>query len=95
MHPARIAFAIMALVVALIHSGCARSYHAYPCGEVPYCYCPPNPLPYRQYCNCPTCIACQYLQTHGHGLIADEAGSSVEAPTPPESAGEQDGHETE
>ena len=90
MHGARIAFAILALAVALIHSGCARSYHAYPCGKVPYCYCPPTPLPYRHYCACPTCIAAQYLERHGYGVPADVAGSDIEAPAPPAPAEDED-----
>jgi hypothetical protein len=40
----------------LLAGGCASAYHAYPCGSVPYCYCPPAPLPYASYCGCPTLL---------------------------------------
>jgi len=53
------------LAVSLLGScfffGCASSYHAYPCGKVPYCYCPPSPLPHTDYNACPTCLASKYL----------------------------------
>jgi len=41
----------------LVTGGCASAYHAHPCGCVPYCYCPPAPLPYASYCGCPTPLA--------------------------------------
>jgi hypothetical protein len=34
--------------------GCAPAYHAYPCGCVPYGYCQEPPLPFTNYCGCPT-----------------------------------------
>jgi len=38
--------------------GCAAAYRCYPCGCVPYQYCPDPPLPYTAYsaCHCPTPI---------------------------------------
>lgn len=43
--------------VALAASGCAAAYHDYPCGCIPYAYCPPPPLAYGPYEACPTPIA--------------------------------------
>lgn len=41
--------------------GCAAAYHDYPCGAVPLDYCPPMPLPYAGFDNCPTPIAREYF----------------------------------
>ena len=41
--------------------GCAAAYHDYPCGVVPLDYCPPAPLPYTGFSNCPTPIAQEYV----------------------------------
>lgn len=41
-------------------SGCAQAYQSYPCGCIPYGYCPDRPLPYRTYSGCPTPIASSY-----------------------------------
>ncbi len=57
--------------------GCAPSYHDYPCGCVPYDYCVPAPLPFREFsdCDCPTPIASQYQASRKH---------PVTLPLPPE-----------
>ncbi len=44
--------------------GCASAYHAYPCGCVPYGYCPGPPLPFTNYCGCPTPQAAKYRSAH-------------------------------
>lgn len=41
-------------VILLAAAGCAPAYHAYPCGCVPYGYCPEPPLPFTDYCGRPT-----------------------------------------
>ena len=35
--------------------------HDCDCGRVPYDYCPPTPLPYQGFCECPTPVAAEYL----------------------------------
>jgi hypothetical protein len=42
--------------------GCARAYHAYPCGCVPYGYCAEPPLPHVMYCGCCTAVAARVPQ---------------------------------
>ncbi len=49
---------IFVLATAL---GCAAAYHDYPCGSVPYGYCPSPPLPYAGYDACLTPVAVEYL----------------------------------
>ena len=44
----------LGMVLLSITAGCAPAYHAYPCGGVPYGYCPESPLPFTNYCGCPT-----------------------------------------
>lgn len=62
---------MLLLAVPLVLPGCAAAYHDYPCGCVPYAYCPPPPLPYVTYshCGCPTPIA---AQRHQGGSAAAE-----------------------
>lgn len=64
-----------ALVTLIL--GCAPSYHDYPCGCVPYGYCAPAPLPFREFddCCCPTPIAAEYQAT---------AKAPVTLPMPPD-----------
>ncbi|MHB8860855.1 MAG: hypothetical protein ACYC6N_00515 [Pirellulaceae bacterium] len=52
------------LAVALLAAatGCAPAYHAYPCGCVPYGYCPEPPPPFTNYCGCPTPWAAKFHQ---------------------------------
>lgn len=45
------------LGVSVLLGGCAHAYHEYPCGCIPYDYCPEPPLPYTAYGECPTPIA--------------------------------------
>jgi outer membrane protein TolC len=62
-------------------------------GHVPSCYCPPTPLPYRQYCACPTCIAAEYLERHGYGVPANDAGVDSDPLMPPEPTAGEDSPE--
>ena len=55
-----LAWALLAMTCVTM-SGCIRSYRAYPCGQVPYDYCPPQALPYTNYSACPTPIAASYF----------------------------------
>jgi hypothetical protein len=57
MIPARKLVGWCGVVLLVVSSGCARAYHAYPCGCVPYDYCPPPPLAYAPYDACPTPVA--------------------------------------
>ena len=51
----------LASILLIVSSGCAGAYRDYPKGCVPYGYCPQPPLPYVEYCGCPTPIAERYL----------------------------------
>lgn len=51
----------LGLILLVSLSGCAQAYQSYPCGCIPYGYCPDRPLPYRTYSGCPTPIASTYL----------------------------------
>ena len=51
-------FGVLLLAVAC---GCSAAYHDYPCGCVPYGYCPLPPLPYAAYETCHTPVAACYL----------------------------------
>jgi len=50
----------LAAGMLLAAAGCAPAYYAYPCGCVPYDYCPDPPLPYGTYCGCPTPWAAKF-----------------------------------
>lgn len=52
----------LAAALLLAASGCAAAYHAYPCGCVPYGYCPDPPLPYTAYCGCATHGTCSFAR---------------------------------
>jgi hypothetical protein len=49
-------------IVVLVSPGCARQYRWYrsACECVPYDYCPEAPLPFTNYCGCPTPTAIRY-----------------------------------
>ena len=54
----------LAVVLLSATAGCAPAYHAYPCGCVPYGYCPEPPLPFINYCGCPTPQAAKFGGEH-------------------------------
>lgn len=60
----------------VISGGCAAAYHDYPCGCIPYGYCPPPPLAYTVYNACPTPIARCYL--------ADDVSARADLAMPPD-----------
>lgn len=73
--------------ILLAAAGCAPGYHAYPCGCVPYGYCPEPPLPFTNYCGCPTPWAAKfYPEQPGEADLPEELGG-VERFSP--SAGQQ------
>jgi hypothetical protein len=55
---------LLLAVVLPAAGGGAPAYHAYPCGCVPYGYCPEPPLPYTRYCGCPTPWAAKLRGEH-------------------------------
>ena len=54
------------LLPLVISCGCSAAYHDYPCGCVPYRYCPPPPMRYAAYDACPTPLAACYLENATH-----------------------------
>ena len=50
----------LGLILLASLSGCASAYDSYPCGAIPYGYCPDPPLPYSTYSGCPTPVASSY-----------------------------------
>jgi hypothetical protein len=57
-------WSLSAAILLCVTMGCASAYHAYPCGCVPYGYCPEPPLPFMNYCGCPTPQAAKYRCQH-------------------------------
>ncbi|MFV2069728.1 MAG: hypothetical protein ACC645_22410 [Pirellulales bacterium] len=53
-------------------TGCAQAYRDYPCGDVPYAYCPAPPLPYDTYDACPTPVAKCYLASEQSDQTLDD-----------------------
>ncbi len=72
----RAVWLVPATVFLAAACGCAPAYHAYPCGRVPYGYCPEPPLPHAMYCACPTPIAAEFRRDHP-GVSADGHPSPV------------------
>lgn len=71
----RSAMFALALMASVFLSGCASSYDAYPCGKVPYCYCPPSPLANADSDACPTCVTSKYLaRPRDEPSISDDPG---------------------
>lgn len=73
----RLSLGLLAALCLAAAFGCASAYHCYPCGRVGYGYCPEPPLPYTQYCACPTPIAARFQQQQAY------AASPPAAPLPP------------
>ena len=72
----------LGVVVLATALGCAAAYHDYPCGVVPYGYCPPPPLPYAEYDSCLTPVAAEYLGSDKwHGTQLDERSDTERAVT--------------
>ncbi len=65
----------LAAALLSIPFGCASAYHAYPCGCVPYGFCPAPPLPFSNYCGCLTPRATQFQC--GHATAASKEGESL------------------
>jgi hypothetical protein len=53
---------LVAVALFATAGGCARAYHAYPCGCVPYGYCAEPPLPHVMYCGSCTAVPSQAQQ---------------------------------
>jgi hypothetical protein len=58
-------------VLLMSIAGCAHAYHDYPCGCVPYGYCPPQPLAYTGYAACPTPMAERFASEFLRGETAE------------------------
>jgi hypothetical protein len=56
------ALAWLVTAAVLFSPGCARQYRWYhnPCECIPYEYCPVAPMPFTDYCGCPTPTASRY-----------------------------------
>jgi hypothetical protein len=52
----------LAASLLIASCGCAAAYHDYPCGCVPYGYCPSAPLRYAAYDACLTPVAACYVE---------------------------------
>jgi len=79
MKPTKLLILALTMLGSSFLLGCASSYHAYPCGRVPYCYCPPSPLPHSDYHACPTCLASKYLaRPQDTSALAAETDSRTE-----------------
>lgn len=72
--------ASLAVAVMAAAAGCAPGYHAYPCGAVPYTYCPEPPLPFTHYCGYPT--SCEIHQDLPEAPPADAADQPLDPPPP-------------
>ena len=78
---ARRAIVLIAPLLCAV-SGCMSAYRAYhDCCCIPYDYCPRAPLPYVDYCGCPTPMAEAY-----EGKRPPGAEMIVPPPVPDEAA---------
>lgn len=71
------------LAILIAAAGCAPAYHAYPCGCVPYGYCPDPPLPYTSYCGCPTPWAAKFVREHPTTPVEHLDKKQSDKPTTP------------
>jgi len=82
MHPPTIAKLLVASSLVAAAGGCAAQYDDYPCGRVPYGYCPPPPLPYTQYDACPTPFASRFRSRDGtDSEVAGEISGPIDLAT--------------
>lgn len=75
----------LGITLLIATTGCAPAYHAYPCGCVPYGYCPGSPLPYTGYCGCPTPWAAKFHREHMTAQpenLPEPASKPTTPPTP-------------